>query len=242
MWHPSQEELIAAKIITHMVDADNFGWSGIPDWQDRNTIERGLLSIPLYGLIRDNDPEAFKTIADRFSEGIKLGKSMPEVHQDVQSLALADILPRYLQVAPDGTIQRYWRAQLAEMEHLSRTNASACAAYAFPELRRADYTIAKLVPTSLLAEEIAALTDLVRQAIHAPERRRSDALDREIDEVGTRIAARIPDARQVLAEPSRHFDKPRLLCDVVIAFYADVLSLPPRRSGPILRALAEPVR
>jgi hypothetical protein len=28
----------------------------------------------------------------------------------------------------------------------------------------------------------------------------------------------------------------------VIAFYADILSLPPHRSGPILRAVAEPVR
>jgi hypothetical protein len=242
MWHPSYDQLVAARIVTRMVDADIFGWSGIPDWHDRGAIERGLLSIPLYRLIRDNDPEAFKTIADRFSEGIKLGKSMPEVHQDVQSLALADILPRYLQVAPDGAIQRYWRAQLAEMEHLSRTDSPACAAYAFPELRRPDYTIAKLVPAALLAEEIAALTDLVRQAIRAPERLRSDVVDRELDEVGARIAARIPDARQVLAEPSRYFDKPRLLCDVVIAFYADVLSLPPHRSGPILRAIAEPAR
>jgi hypothetical protein len=60
--------------------------------------------------------------------------------------------------------------------------------------------------------------------------------------VGARLTARIPSAQQVLAEPSRYFDSPKLLCDVVIAFYADILSLPPHRSGPILRAVAEPVR
>ena len=242
MWHPSHDELVAARIVTQMVDPDRFGWSGIPDWQDRSAIERGLLSVPLYKLIKDNDPDGFKTITARFSEAIKLGKSMPEVHQDVQALALADILPKYLQVAPDGAIQRYWRTQLAEMEHLSKTDPAACAAYAFPELRRPDYNLNKLIPAALLADDIAALTELVQQAIRAPDQRRSESLDGELDEVGARLAARIPAAQDVLAEPSRHFDQPKLLCDVVIAFYADILSLPPHRSGPILRAIAEPVR
>jgi len=160
----------------------------------------------------------------------------------VQALALADILPKYLQVAPDGAIQRYWRTQLAEMEHLSKTDPAACAAYAFPELRRPDYNLNKLIPAALLADDIAALTELVQQAIRAPDQRRSESLDGELDEVGARLAARIPAAQDVLAEPSRHFDQPKLLCDVVIAFYADILSLPPHRSGPILRAIAEPVR
>jgi uncharacterized protein DUF4339 len=242
MWYPTHDELIAARIVTQVVNPDRFGWSGFPDWHDRDAIERGLLSVPLYGLIRDSDPEGFKTIAGSFSEAVKLGKSMPEVLQDVQALALADILPEYLRVAPNGPIQRYWRAQIAEMEHLSRTDASACAAYAFPELRRPDYNIGKLVPASLLADDIAALTELVRQAIRAPDGRRPGSLDRELDEVGARLAARLPAAREVLAEPSRYFDKPKLLCDVVIAFYADILGLPPHRSGPILRALAEQAR
>ena len=81
-----------------------------------------------------------------------------------------------------------------------------------------------------------------QQAIRTPDQRRSETLDRELDDVGARLAARIPSAQEVLAEPSRYFDKPKLLCDVVIAFYADILSLPPHRSGPILRAVAEPVR
>jgi GYF domain 2 len=242
MWHPTHDELVAAKIVTRVVDSDQFGWSGLPDWQDADAIERGLLSLPLYRLIKNNDPEGFKNIAGRFAEAVKLGKSMPEVLQDVQALAFADILPKYLQVAPDGPIQRYWRTQTAEMEHLSRTDAAACAAFAFPELRRADYNIAKLVPAPLLAEDIAALTDLVQQAIRTPDQRRSETLDRELDDVGARLTARIPSAQEVLAEPSRYFDKPKLLCDVVIAFYADILSLPPHRSGPILRAVAEPVR
>jgi hypothetical protein len=242
MWHPSHDELVAASVVTRVVDPDHFGWSGLPDWKDKDAIERGLLSVPLYKLIKDNDADAFKTIADRFSDAVKVGKSMPEAMQDVQALALADILAKYIQVAPDEPIQRYWRTQIAEMEHLGKTDASACAAFAFPELRRADFNINKLVPTPLLADDIAALTELIQQAISAPDRRRSESLDSELDQVGARLAARIPAAQDVLAEPSRYFDKPKLLCDVVIAFYADILSLPPQRAGPILRAIAEPVR
>lgn len=79
MWYPPNKDLIAAKIVTHIVDPDQFGMSGIVNWRDKEAMERGLLSIPFYALVRDNDPAGFKKIADRFSEAIKLGKSGPEL-------------------------------------------------------------------------------------------------------------------------------------------------------------------
>ena len=208
MWHPSHDELVAANVVTRVVDPDHFGWSGLPDWKDKDAIERGLLSVPLYKLIKDNDADAFKTITDRFSEAVKLGKSMPEAMQDVQAQALADILAQYIQVAPDEPIRRYWHTQIAEMEHLSKTDASACAAFAFPELRGADYNLNKLLPAPLLADDIAALTELIQQAIRAPDRRRSENLDQELDEVGVGLAGRIPTAQDVLAEPTRYSTNP----------------------------------
>jgi hypothetical protein len=36
--------------------------------------------------------------------------------------------------APDGVIQPYWRSQIAEMEHLRKTDPNLCVACAFPEL------------------------------------------------------------------------------------------------------------
>lgn len=205
-------------------------------------MERGLLSIPFYALVRDNDPDGFKKIASRFSEALKLGKSGPELVQDVQAVFGADILPKYLQVVPDGVIQRYWRTQVAEMEHMRKTDPALCVAFAFPELRREGFNVNKLVPAALLAEDIAALTELIEQAIRRPHRQKAGNLDDEFAGVVTRISARIPAAQEVLSEPSKHFNDPRTLCAAMVAFYTDILNLPPPRSGRILRSIAEPTQ
>jgi hypothetical protein len=242
MWYPPTGDLIAAKIVTQVVDPDQFAMSGVGGWRDKEALERSLLSSPIYALIKDSDPDGFKKISGRFTEAVRLGKSEPEVIQDVQAVLAADVLPKYLQVAPDGAIQRYWRAQIAEMEHLGKNDPGLCVAFAFPEQRREGYNINKLVPREMLAEDIAALTELITQAVRAPQLQKPPTLDREFASVMDRISKRLPRAQDVLAYPSDYFNDPRTLCDALLAFYHDVLNLPPQRSGPMLRSLAEPLR
>jgi hypothetical protein len=242
MWYPPTGDLIAAKIVTRVVDPDQFAMSGVGGWRDTDALERSLLSSPIYALIKASDPEGFKKIAGRFAEAVRLGKSEPEVIQDVQAVLGTDVLPKYLNVAPDGAIQRYWRAQIAEMEHLSKTDPALCVAFAFPEQRREGYNVNKLVPRDLLTEDIAALTELVRQATSAPQMQKPANLDQEFAGVMDRISKRLPRAQDVLAYPGDYFNDPRTLCDALLAFYHDVLNLPPQRSGPMLRSLAEPPR
>jgi hypothetical protein len=242
MWYPPTNDLIAAKIVTQVVDPDQFAMSGVGGWRDKETLERSLLSSPIYALIKDSDPDGFKKIAARFAEALRLGKSEPEVIQDVQAVLAADVLPKYLQVAPDGVIQRYWRVQIAEMEHLSTSDPALCVAFAFPEQRREGYNINKLVPREMLAEDIAALTELITQAIRAPQPQKPADLDREFGGVMDRISKRLPHAQDVLADPSKYFNDPSTLCNALLAFYHDMLNLPPQRSGPMLRSLAEPPR
>jgi hypothetical protein len=50
----------------------------------------------------------------------------------------------------------------------------------------------------------------------------------------------MPHARDVIAQPSKYFNEPRTLCGVLIAFYTDILNLPPQRAGQMLRSFAEP--
>jgi hypothetical protein len=73
MWYPTKGELTAAKIVTGVVDPDQFGLSGIRNWRDQESLERGLLEIPLYALVRDNDPEMFKRVASRSQKELSSG-------------------------------------------------------------------------------------------------------------------------------------------------------------------------
>jgi hypothetical protein len=242
MWYPPNRDLLAAKIVTNIVDPDQFAMSGIANWRDREGLERGLLAMPFYALVRDNDPEAFKKISDRLAEAVRLGKSQPEMIRDVQDVFGVDILPKYLQVAPNAAIQRYWRTQIAEMEYLSKSDPSLCVQFAFPELRREGFNLSKLIPAALLTDDIAALTELIEQAVRTPNKEKTGNVDAELIGVMARITTRIPTAQQVLSEPVRYSGDPRTLCAAVLAYYKEIVNLPPARSGRVLRAMAEPSR
>ena len=241
MWHPTNKDLIAAKIVTRIVDPDQFAMSGIVNWRDTEGLERGLESIPLYALIRDNDPDSFKRIASRLADGVKLGKSMAEVVKEMQA-EFSVLLPKYLEVAPDDAILRYYRVRVAEMEHFAKTNPALCVALEFPERRPDDFNLTKLVPAAIFEEELAAITGVVREAIRSPQRQKTSNVADEFAGAIERVSKRIPSAQQVLTEPDKHFDDPRRLCAALLVLYSEVLSLPPLRAGPMLRSLSEPSR
>src|SRR5262249_38480852 len=131
----THDELITAKIVTSIVDSDQFGLSGINDWRHPE-LEQILLSIPLCALARAHNTKAFKKLVMRLLEGVKLGNSVLEITNDAQGVLMSEILQKYLRVAPDGVIQRYWSTQLAEMDQLRKVDPALCVAYAFPELEQ----------------------------------------------------------------------------------------------------------
>jgi len=241
MWYPDHDELLAAKIVTRIVDPGQFGMSGIGDYRNKEELERGLLTIPLYVLIRDNDPDSYKEITRRLAEGVKLGKSAPEVGRDIQAV-LAETLPKYLQVSPDVAIQRYYRVRAAQMQHLAASNPRLCVAIEFSELRPEDFDLRKIVPETLAKDELAALSDVVREAIRSPQRAATINVSDELTSAIARVTTRIPSAQNVISEPNKYFDEPRTLCAVLVALYAEILDLPPSRSGQVLRSFNEPAR
>jgi hypothetical protein len=239
MWYPTHNELISAKIVTRIVDPDQFAISGIRNWRDQEAMERELLAVPLYAVVRDHDPEAFKKVADRFSEGVRFGRSVLEINREIQAIFAAEILPRYLQTGPDGALQRYWRSQLAEMESLRKKDPALCLAYLFPELRDSSFNLTQLVPEALVKEDIAALTELVQQTVRSPHIDQVANVDEELEGVVARISPKMPRAQEILSEPLKYANEPDAVCLAMLAFYSDILMLPTARSGVILRNLMQ---
>jgi hypothetical protein len=114
--------------------------------------------------------------------------------------------------------------------------------FAFPELRREGFNVGKVIPAALVSDDIAALTELIEQAVRTPQKEKPGNVDAELIGVIARISTRVPNAQQVLAEPARYAGDPRTLCAAVLAYYKEILNLPPARSGRVLRAMAETSR
>jgi hypothetical protein len=237
MWYPTHGELVHAGVVTKIVDAAQFGLSGIAEWRDKDALERILAAVPGFAAIRENDPDGFGVIAKRFAEGVQAGQSINEIVQDTQAILASQLLPKYLQVGPDVQLVDYWKTQIAEMDYLEVTSPSACVQFLFPELRSADFNLVKLVPAALIEQDIAALSALIRATVHAQDRQPSATVDQDLKAIVEVILRRNPDADEILSEPIKYRTQPKLLCSTITAFYKQILQLPAARSGPILREL-----
>jgi hypothetical protein len=128
------------------------------------------------------------------------------------------------------------------MQHLAASNPKLCVAIEFSELRPEDFDLRKIVPETLAKEELAALSDVVREAIRSPQPAVTINVSDELTTAIARVSTRIPSARNVISDPNKYFNDPRTLCAVLLALYAEILDLPPSRSGQILRSFNEPTR
>ena len=238
VWYPAHSEMLQAGVITKIVDANQFGLSGVNSWGDRASIERQFGELPLFAVIKENDPQGFKALASRFSAAVQAGRSLNEIVQETQAALTTEVLPKYLQIGPDVELVAYWRTQVREMEHLETTDVPRCAEYLFPELRPKDFNLTKLVPEALIKEDVTSLGDLIRATVRNPTPEKSVTVEQDMKYVIDRVTRLNPEASEILPNPIKYADQPKLVCSTLIGFYKQVLALPSKRSGAILRELS----
>lgn len=239
MWYPSHEELIAANIVTAIVDPSNFAMSGIPGWRDDSLLERSLAQIPYMRALKQNNATAYKKLSKRYVDAVRAGRSQLELTAAVHSVFTTEILPGYMAIAPDLALIRYWRSQIGELKHLAGTNADLCLEFMNITPRRQLDSL-KQFPAHLLDEDMASLANLIEatHAAPAPQATDQEALQEDTLAVFANLEKSMPGASVIAIEPHKHMDKPLLVCGSIVAFYDAVLALPPERAGRFLRSVA----
>jgi len=235
IWRPTNEELIQAGVVTKIVDASQFGLSGVAGWNDREAVERQLLQQPIYKTIKENDPEGFKAIAERFFEGVQAGRSRNEIANDAREVLGNKVLLKYLTYGPDAELVVYWKTQVAEMQHLEASDPVRCVEFLFPELRRNDFDLTKLIPDSLRAQDESALGSLIRATAHRSVDSQGPSVQTDVDAIVASMLKANPNVQSIFGEPTKYTNQPKLLCSTLTSLYRKILMLPPSRSGPILR-------
>jgi len=237
IWHPTSDELIRAGVVTKIVDASEFGLSGIAGWNDKEALERQILSLPIYQTIKENDPEGFKVIAQYFVDSVKAGRSSIEIANELRDLFSAKVMQKYLRFGPDLELMAYWKTQIAEMQHLQTLDPVRCVEFNFPERRSKDFDLMKLLPEGLRNQDAAALAALMRATAQRSNDSKGASVQTDLENVVAFVVKENPRAHAVMLDPSKFAGEPKLLCSTFISFYRRILSLPPSRSGALLRDL-----
>jgi len=235
IWHPTSDELIQAGVVTKVVDASQFGLSGITGWNNKEALERQILAIPIYQTLKENDPEGFKAITQYFFDSVQAGRSSIEIANELRDLFAAKIVPKYLRLGPDVELVAYWKTQIAEMQHLQTLDPVRCVEFNFPERRSKDFDITRLVPETLRNQDAAAFAALMRATAQRPNESKGASVQADLENVVAAVVKENPRAHDVMVEPIKFAGEPKLLCSTLISFYRRILLLPPSRSGAVLR-------
>jgi hypothetical protein len=234
MWYPSQEQLLAAHIITRVVDPNQFAISGLENIEI-DQLEISISSIPVYRVLKLSDPLTYDKIIQKFSADIKAGRSSLEVQNSVGAITQSEIIPKYIRIAPDRELKKYWETQIQEAEYLFRSDPQLCTQFLFPDRRGPAFDLTRLVPKDILQSDLNALADLIREGARNPVGYTTEAPTKELEFIMQRVSARIPNATEILTEQKKFIDQPTALCGAIITLYREILSLPEQQSARLLR-------
>lgn len=242
MWYPTREELLAAKIVTEVVDANQFALSAtgsIDRDTARTTLERASLEFPLLASLKRHEPAVHERLLETMARGVSEGRAVVDIQRDIATSITNEMLPKYLRHGASTQLRAYWLTQIEEMRHFQRTDPTQCAAFLFPERRPPGWDMSRILPADLIKRDLLALTALIEagpdKAGAAPPAAISD------EDWGSLFAATersLPNASEVVSNPDTHKNDARTLCNAFLAFYGSVLSLPPQKADAVLRYLA----
>jgi hypothetical protein len=239
MWYPTIDELLSAHIITSVVDERDYAMTGVSDWRDRSKLEADFAKTPLFAALKRAEPAAYENLKEIYISGVQGGVSQAEMATQVHSVLIDKVLPKYLRSGPDLELIAYWRSELAEMRELRAVDPRYCVAFIFPS-KDIDFTqLSRHISGEMLALDLNNLTQLLDATSLNPATAPPEAaVQSELKGAAVRTEQHSPGALRVVANPEKSAGNPKKLCDAELAFFEEIISLPPNQAGPTLRYLA----
>jgi hypothetical protein len=238
MWRPTASELVAAHVISGVVDNAQFAASGnfASLAADPNRIEQVLVRTPLYSTLQRVDPATFASMLHELSDGYAQGATEEQIFSNAR-LIFAKSLNRYLVAASDDNLLQLNDIYLSYMDRLKTIDPESCVALmdnskgarmkvslvdAFPNIGERELSLYDAVISAGANSRVSPLTEtqatkLIQNVFSKPTFGK--------DKVATFVKT------SLLPEEYRSF------CEVTFAFFSEVGRLPKQQAANLLRYL-----
>lgn len=238
MWFPSTSELLAEKTATRIVNSADFAVSGLAQSQlTDDSIERTLLANDLFVAIRKVDPETYKTILERFSEGIRRGKTPFELRSDIFPLTV-NVFLELLPYASDDNLLTFTQSMVRQLSILNSSDPSDCYYYINPEKADSPGALPMVNPKykELFEEEQKLEAQIISQFSGRDKPIPSEKdVSASVDKVFAALKGKFGDDLQLLSADKVTAEKYQAYCQVLGSMYANVLKLPRNQAVAVLR-------
>jgi hypothetical protein len=239
IWYPTTEELLAAHVITGVVDERAYATTGVIDWQDPASLEADFAKIPIFAALKRAEPAIYENIQDIYVSGIQRGAPQLEMSARARDIMIKQVVPKYLRQGADTALLAYWQTKLAEVRELRARNARTCVAFMFPTLIGNAGDLSDQLSSDIRNAELQSLIALLDASSvqPAPAASASAAQD-ALKEAASNAERESPGAMKILSNAPQSVRNPAALCDAALDFYGSITDLPVDEAAPVLRYLA----
>lgn len=205
-------------------------------------IDEAIENMPIYKVIKEQDPQLFTSVRTQMLAMRKEGKSEQQFIDAIQPLILA-IQRRKLQSAPDDQVVAVMKANMKQVAEVQKISDDACYRFIFPEVK-GGINPTKILSREMLMERINTDAMMMRSAYgpgkhSVTDQERQNALS-TIQSVAQQLLPKYGQDFTIMSDPLKGLGKEKIACELVQDVWNTLMQLPEdKAAGAIRRILAD---
>ncbi len=231
---------IAIAVVLGMVAA---GWiyrDKAPNTEQQ--LDTALSSMPVWQVIKEQEPEFRKKVQDEMLALQKAGKNEQQIIDTVQPKILHLQMAR-LQNAPDANVVEYMKINMEQTAAMQKVSDDSCYRFLYPEVKGGVNPM-RLLDKDLMQRRMQADVDMMRAAAgpdkHTVTSQEIQQAETDVVPIIQKLTGKYGDDIELLQMPQKGKGKEKQSCDLVQDLWNNVLALPePNAAGLIRYAVSD---
>ncbi|WP_394854178.1 topoisomerase II [Leclercia adecarboxylata] len=205
-------------------------------------LDTALSSMPVWQVIKEQEPEFRKKVQDEMLALQKAGKNEQQIIDTVQPKILHLQMAR-LQNAPDANVVEYMKINMEQTAAMQKVSDDSCYRYLYPEVKGGVNPM-RLLDKDLMQRRMQADVDMMRAAVgpdkHTVTPQEIQQAETDVVPIIQKLTGKYGDDIELLQMPQKGKGKEKQSCDLVQDLWNNVLALPePNAAGLIRYAVSD---
>ena len=226
---------IAAAVVLGMVVA---GWI-FRDQQPttEQQLDTALGSMPVWQVIKEQDPAFRKKVQDEMIALQKAGKNEQQIIDTIQPQILHLQMAR-LQNAPDAKVVEYMKINMEQTAAMQKVSDDSCFRFLYPEVKGGVNPM-RLLSKELMQRRMEADATMMRAAFgpnkHTVTPEEVKRAETDVVPIVQKLAEKYGQDFELLQAPNKAVGKEKVSCELVQDLWNNVLTLPEKNAAGLIR-------
>lgn len=212
-----------------------------PDYglTDAQKFENAMLSMPVYQVLKEQEPALWQNILTQATQLKEAGKSEQQIIDAIQPQILQVPMAR-LQQAPDDNVIEYMKINLEQIAAVAKVGNDECFRFLFPAVKGGINPV-RIIPRELMNRRMASDMSMMHAA-YGPKKHTVTAEEKQLalqdlQSISPGLVQRFGPDIQIMADPSKGVGKEKVVCEMVQDLWSQVLKLPTARAAGVIRLM-----